>query len=304
MIIIIYPVVFLLILFVVVAGISVHVGLKLVHPKRRVIVEYPELYGLCYEEVTLHSEFDNIALSSWWIPSQKDGKILESEKTIIFSHGYGDSRDQNVIQVLKLAKRLTGEGYNVMMYDFRNSGMSEGKITSVGVFEKHDLLSVVKYVREYRKSAEIMLMGWSMGAAVSIVVAAELPEIIAVVADSSFADLADYLEDNLNVWSHLPNFPFTPVIMKAISLLIGTDPRRMSPCKVVHKLGSCKLLLVHSKGDKYIPYENSLKIYDCVKGNPNVEIWITEEPNHIETYLFHKEEYENRVVEFLKDLVK
>jgi len=71
------------------------------------------------------------------------------------------------------------------------------------------LLGAVDYVKSKPElNQEIVLMGFSMGASTSILAAAREPAVSAVIADSPFADLKNYLNDKLSVWTELPSFPF------------------------------------------------------------------------------------------------
>ena len=127
--------------FVVTLVISIYVGWNLTHPAHNKIVETPVKYNLKYDNINFNSQLDDVELKGWWIPAQKNNIITDSKKTVIFAHGYKDTRDLSKIHVLALAKRITQEGYNVMLFDFRNSGESGGEITSVGLFETYDMLS-------------------------------------------------------------------------------------------------------------------------------------------------------------------
>ena len=285
--------------FGVTIAISLYVGWSLTHPKRNKIIETPIKYNLKFENISFNSNLDGVDLKGWWIPAQIKGISFDSKKTVIFGHGYRDTRDLSAIHDLALAKRLTEEGYNVLMFDFRNSGQSGGTVTSVGLFETYDMLSAVQYAKVNKKSNNISLIGWSMGAAVSIMAGTQSPYVDKIVADSSFDDLETYLKVNLPVWSNLPNFPFTTEIMDTLPVVEGLEPKKVSPLNAVKNLGNRKLFLIHSKDDKSIPYENSVEIYNSVQNKANVTLWLTTKADHIRSYLLYKNEYEERVVNFL-----
>lgn len=280
-------------------GIAIYVGWSLTHPVHNKIVETPVKYELKYENISFNSKLDAVDLKGWWIPAQKNNILTNSNKTVIFAHGYKDTRDLSKIHALALAKRIAQEGYNVMLFDFRNSGESGGKVTSVGLFETYDMLSAIEYAKVDKKSEKISLLGWSMGAAVSIMAGTESPYVNAIIADSSFSDLDTYLETNLPVWSNLPSFPFTAEIMSLFPVIERMDPKKVSPYKAVNNIGNKKLFLIHSKDDKAIPYENSVQIYNSVGNKSNVQLWLTDKADHIRSYLLYKNEYENRVISFL-----
>ena len=118
-------------------ALSLIVGYKATHPEIKDIDKNPADYNLEYEDITFYNNRDDITLKGWWIPSTKKSLFLDN-KTVIFSHGYGYNRQEMPFNSLMLAKKLAQEGYNVMMFDFRNSGESEVSSTSIGLNEQYD----------------------------------------------------------------------------------------------------------------------------------------------------------------------
>lgn len=285
----------------VVEGISIYVGLNLIHPVRAEIKDSPVQYGLTSEEIQFKSSLDGIPLYGWWIPAQKNGVAVISAKTVIFSHGYRDARDMSDIHAMNLAKYLAGEGYNLLLFDYRDSGQSGGSFSSVGQNEKYDLLSAVDFAKDQKHSSKIALVGWSMGASAAITAGVESKDVAGIVADSPFADLLSYLKVNLPVWSNLPDIPFTPAILTTIPVISGLHPRSVSPVQSAHQLGDRKLLLIHSRDDKSIPYLNSQAIYDAVPNRANAELWLTDRADHIQSYVFYPDLYQSKLKGFLSE---
>ncbi|MGI5970724.1 MAG: alpha/beta hydrolase [Oscillospiraceae bacterium] len=281
-----------------VVGISVYAGNALLHPEREAIRDTPGEFGLSYTDVEFESSLDGALLQGWWVPAQRDGKVAASPKTVIFSHGYGDCRDMSSIGALNLAVCLAAEGYNILLFDYRDSGESGGNLTTVGHNEKYDMLSAISLAKNLG-SEKIAILGWSMGASVAITAGTESPHVYAIIADSPFADLTDYLKSNLQVWSELPSVPFTPVIMTVLPALSGVDPESVSPSRSVAGLGGRGLLLIHGKADKAIPYTDSEKIFDAAPNKENAELWEPEGAGHVQSYKLYRDEYEERVKHFL-----
>lgn len=291
----------LIIMLVGIISTSIFVGTKLTTPKRQCIEYSPNKYGLNYEEINFKSMYDNINLNGWWIPAQKNKKNIISDKTVIFSHGYGNNRGMYKISAINFAKRLTQEGFNVLMFDFRASGKSEGKMVSIGYYEKYDLLSAIEFAKTQKGSKTIDLMGWSMGATTAILAGVESKDVNLIVADSPFRNLKDYLKDNLSYWSHLPSFPFTNVILAILPTVKGVDINKVNPMNAVKNLKDKHIFLIHSKDDKAIPYINSKEIYNSVLNKDLIKIWITEKAEHIKSYSVYKKEYENKILDFLNN---
>ena len=101
--------------------------------------------------------------------------------TLIYLHGVADNRGSGS----SIIQRYVAKGFDVIAYDSRAHGESEGSICTYGYFEKQDLLQVINLV-EHRP---IVLMGTSLGAAVAIQAAEGDPRIAGVVAAETFSDL-------------------------------------------------------------------------------------------------------------------
>ncbi|MED3721049.1 alpha/beta fold hydrolase [Geobacillus stearothermophilus] len=277
-------------------GLSVYVGWQLTHKPRAPIVVTPNDYGMAYERATFTSKDGKTALKGWIIPPKGTAKM-----TVIFAHGYGNNRVQENVPFLPLAKRLVDDGYRVILFDFRASGESEGDMITIGVKEKDDLLGVIDYAKKHFDEP-IALYGVSMGAATSILAAAEDQDVRGVIADSPFSDLESYLRANMPVWTHLPNVPFTYLILAIIPALADLDLGVSSPIHAVDRVAPRPILFIHSKNDRSIPYEESVKLY---KTHPDVfQLWLTDKADHVKSFSLYSDEYVERVSAFLRSLVK
>ncbi|AGJ90779.1 alpha/beta hydrolase [Mycoplasma putrefaciens] len=84
----------------------------------------------------------------------------KSDKWIIGAHGYNSNR----IEVLYLLWHYRQLGYNIITFDFRNHGASDGELTTWGYQEKQDLKAIINWLIEKYKVATLGLVGASMGA--------------------------------------------------------------------------------------------------------------------------------------------
>ncbi|HEV7701846.1 MAG TPA: alpha/beta fold hydrolase [Candidatus Paceibacterota bacterium] len=288
-----------------IVGISSYAAYKLTHPSRETIDSTPEIVGLNFQDVSFQSEKDNTTLTGWWISAQNaNGLTTPSNKTVIFVHGYGSSRLGKSAQVMPLALRLAHEGYNVLMFDLRGAGNSNGKVVTLGQNEQYDVLAAIDFIKIQKYSTSIALLGWSMGAVTSIMSGTESPDVQAIIADSPFADLRSYLNNNFRYWSGLPGYPFTPIMFAVASILFKLQPGKVSPIHSILNLDNRGLLLIHSCEDIIIPCQNSQQIYDAVPDKSHTELWLTEHSEHVKSYIEYSSLYEIKVLGFLDKYLK
>jgi pimeloyl-ACP methyl ester carboxylesterase len=273
--------------------ISAYVGWNLSHPKRSTVTDISDMKVPDYEDVTFKDINKALTLKGSFFYSP------ESNKTIIMAHGYTSSRFPFGKKTVNLIESLVNSGFNVLTFDFRNSGLSEGNITSVGLYEKDDLLGAIQFAKE-KKPGQIVLLGFSMGASTSIMAAAQNKDVAAVIADSPFADLTNYLDENLSVWSKLPSIPFNKPTLISMRLLTGIDTSKVKPIEKIKEISPRPILLIHSKDDKSIPIENSYSLQKAA--GENAQLWETEGVGHIKSYEGYPEEYVENVIRFLEAL--
>jgi len=284
----------LIIVVILVGAISAYSDEVLTHPMRIPITSNPADYGLSYQNVSFLSHVDHIRLRGWFIPA-----LSPSNRTIIIAHGHAANRTQSDAHLMSLFPLLVKHGYNIFTFDFRDSGASDGTINTAGYLEQRDLEGALDYAksRPRDEGRHIGLLGLSMGAAVSLLVAANEPRVEAVVADSSFADLQQYLDENLSKYSHLPYFPFTPVMQWLSVPLTGFDPAKVQPIKSIARIAPRPILLIHGGADTQISVDNSRQLFAAVH-NPNAQLWIVPKADHVQSYKTEPAAYLNRVLTF------
>ncbi len=274
-------------------GISVYVGTNLTKPVKKEIEVLPSDYEMAYKDIEFMSKDEETKLSGWVLEPSVPAKM-----NVIFAHGYKGNRYEENIPFLPLASNLLADGYRVIMFDFRYAGDSEGEMTTVGVKEKLDLIGAIDWTTANYKEP-VGLLGISMGASTSILAAADSDAVIAVVADSPFSDLHDYLEVNMPVWTDLPNFPFTPLILTIIPMMADIDLKEASPINVLDKMSPRPILFIHNKGDGSIPYTESEMM--AKKDPEHFNLWLTEGDGHVKSFEQNSEEYVEKVKGFFEE---
>lgn len=109
------------------------------------------------QEVSLKTQ-DGETIVAWWFPAEIP------RATLLFSHGNGG----DITIRAEFASKLRDEGYSVFLYDYRGYGKSTGSPHEAGLYldsqAAYDYLRIVLQV----PASEIVLLGESLGAAVSI----------------------------------------------------------------------------------------------------------------------------------------
>jgi len=286
-----------LIIVVVVAflGISVFLGHSMTAVERVPIEGNPALLGLSYEEVSFPSVDNGLTLHGWYLPVQ------DSESVIIMIHGADGNRADSSIGMLEIASGLVEHGYNVLMFDLRGHGESEGNRMSAGFYEKRDLLGAVDYVKG-RGFERIGVLGFSVGAATALTGTAESDDIDAVVADSSFADLKEMMEPEFSKRTKFPKFFLGPLLFM-VKIMYGVDFNAIKPVESVPRIEPRPILFIHGELDDTVPLEHAYRLRDASQ-NPESQLWVVPEAGHVRAYITHPEEYISRITAFFDGVLR
>lgn len=270
-------------------GVSALTALRLSRPRR--------IHGLAeppagdFERVVFAST-DGLQLSGWFLPA------TASRSTVILCHGFQTGRRE----MLPTATALRERGHHVLLFDFRGHGESQGRWTSCGALETRDLEGAVRYLldRPDLKGTRIGVLGFSMGAAVAILTAARVPEIGAVIADSSFATLEDAVSAALCGGYHLPRYPVVELALWLGERLVGIRVDDVRPMDAIPDLAPRPILLIHGVEDRVVPLSEAYLLFEAA-GEAR-ELWTVPGAGHVGAREVDFQDYLERVDGFLRRL--
>lgn len=268
--------------------ISWTIGYKMTKPKRLEIKSNPkEKLGVDYEDIQFKSGENTI--KGWYIPSDKN------RFTLVYSHGYLENRETFTIDIYRIIEEIRPLGGNILTFDFSGSGESEGKCVTCGYRERQDLMNAIDFVKT-KSDAPIFIYGISMGAATTALVTNEREDVVGAICDSPFSNLKEYLSMNLSAWTHLPKFPFQPIIFKAMEKTSGLTLDKVVPAESI-KNAKMPVLIMHGKGDHLIPYTESVKLKEL---NPEkVTLDIIENDDHCKSLEKQRDRYMKNLSGFI-----
>ena len=261
----------------------------------RVAFEHtPDEYNLLFKEVVFNTRGDEISLKGWHIPSTEDAP------TIIFVHGLGNNRAGD--EALDLASRLWADGFNTLLFDLRGHGISgDGKVSG-GFFEQNDLLGAYDFLlSEGVRSEQIGVIGFSMGAAASVLGVSEEPNIRALVVDSPFANTPDLITQEVARTTPIPKWivpVFNPGTVLAANLLHGIKLDELDPESAVGGI-DYPILLIHGIDDTRIPVEHGIRVHAAAYQSSS--LWLVPDTDHVDSFLNNPDEYTERVVTYFRD---
>jgi uncharacterized protein len=168
-----------------------------------------------------------------------------------------------------LAARFGAEGFAVLIFNFRGTGLSGGNFDIRGW--AHDLEAGLEIfsARPEVDPGRIFLLGFSGGGAVSIYVAARSTKIAGVVAGASPAEFRPLVEER-GIESFLAHAREIGIIRDAdFPPSLAAWARNFSvirPLDWVDKIPPRPLLLLHGTDDEVVPVSQARALYEKVRG--------------------------------------
>jgi hypothetical protein len=224
----------------------------------------PEAVDFSYHEVAFPSRGERpVCLRGWFFPLEKPNG------TVIACHGVAGNR----ADILPIVLLLLQADFQVLTFDFRGHGESDGHTVTYGEREREDVLGAWDYVlsRHDVDRERIFGFGVSMGAASLLLALPDLPDLKAAVADSSFSDLEKMIRWQ---YRYLPGPAAEPLafLTEVFGWIeTGRWASRSSPLRAIEKV-SIPLLFFHGGRDRVIPSSSTEELHRAYRGPKQLRI--------------------------------
>ena len=226
------------------------------YPKSTVY-SVPADYSLDVEELTFSAP-GGPKLHGWW--AHANG---EARGTVVYCHGNHGNLTGHVRFVEWLPKR----GYNLLIFDYRGFGKSEGSPERTGTVA--DAMAAID-IALARDPGRTFVFGHSLGGAVGLVAAAQRPAVQAVIVESTFPSYRAAAAETLSWLSFL-----TPLLISK-----GQDP-----IDFLDRIPPRPLLVIHGTVDHITPLVLGKQLFEAaaepkqmrvVEGGGHASPWVTE----------------------------
>ena len=188
-------------------------------------------------------------LRGWQCPS-----VGPRRGTLVYLHGIADNRESGT----GVIERFQERGFDLVAYDSRAHGESEGEFCTYGVLESQDLRRVLDTVAP----GPIVLLGTSLGAAVALQGAAQDRRVTAVIAAEAFSDLRTVAIERAPIL-------FTPRMIDQAFRLVerrwGFEVDAASPVEKAREI-QIPVLLIHGETDTETPPDHSQRVLAALGG--------------------------------------
>lgn len=227
----------------------------------------------------------------------------QSDVYVFGAHGY---RSNGKGEWCHYAKHYVEDlGYNMFFVDHQAAGESEGQYFGFASFESEDSMKWLSYMLDtFGKDIKIILHGISMGSTTVMIMSGknELPENVKfTVADCGFTSALDEFAYKLKSW-HVPKFPIFPIIKAMQKKRAGYDFQKDTDALGAVKNAKVPMLFIHGDKDTFVPTYMAALLHNACSADYK-DILIVKGADHAMSYKEGKEEYEQKVGEFIEKFI-
>jgi len=290
---------------------SFFISRTVIHLDRQPVPKTPKDYGMDFKDIQFKAK-DGVNIKGWLIPAK-------SNKIVVMTHvggltKYGSTKqfssfsklyDQE-IEFLKTAAHLHNEGYNVLMFDFRNHGESDpspnGGKAGVGLEEYQDVVAAMDYIQNDQslKNMDVGFVSFCMGANSTIIAMSKQPNkfehvkcLVAVQPISMEVFVRTYLKRG---FTNVGGTALFPMVKLFVNLQSRYRLQDMSPAKFVPDI-KVPTLYVQTKQDPWTELDDIVGFYKNTKTEKEF-LWLEKLTHRFQGYQYFGEHPE-KMLEWL-----
>jgi alpha-beta hydrolase superfamily lysophospholipase len=241
-----------------------------------------------------YEEFDVMAADSTTL----DGLLIfadgQPKGTIIMIHGIGAYKEV----FFHLAKKLTAEGYQIVLTDLRAMGQSGGQHCTYGWLEKNDISIIAEKIDTHFPDLPVIVYGTSLGGAIALQAMAHSDRIDAGIIECTYDEIQKVVR---RYTARALGFQFDMLADFALWRASGVahfDASQLNPCDFAREVKQ-PVLIAHGNQDKHIPITWGKHNFDNLASEDKIFYEVIGASHH-DLGTVGGVAYSNTVLQFLK----
>jgi uncharacterized protein len=226
-----------------------------ISPMKRTSDLTPESYGMRSDTLTVALE-NGLILRGYFLHAN----LPKPKATIIMVHGIGGFKEG----FLGYSKVLVDSGYNVILYDQRGHGKSDGKYCTFGFYEKYDISKFVDIAEVKYPKLPVGIQGASLGGAVALQALAIEKRLRFGIIESTFHRLEDIVMEYGQDYFKFKSRWLAQRVLSKSAAIANYKPFDIKPIEAAAQIEQ-PMLVIHGDKDTKIPIAFNQENYAALK---------------------------------------
>lgn len=220
-----------------------------------------------YESLQIFAK-DSTALSAYYIPSRKS-----STKTIVGLHDFASCKEH----MFTMARWAHSQNINILIFDSRAQGQSEGNYFSYGKKESQDLSAIIDWIKQRDKKQKIGLWSFSGATATALQAMATDKRIAFAILENPYSKNKQLAASRHRNFPDFINSAAFQQVQNTVGIGSEFDPIALAP-KIKQNI-----LVIHGEKNTLIPIEDGTllfhelasqqKYFYPIKGAHHYNLW-------------------------------
>jgi len=236
-----------------------------------------------------------LKIAAWWIPAEHP-----APRTVVIVHGYGDAK----VGGIAWAPLFHDLGWNVLAIDLRAHGESDGKYTTAGYWERHDLNQVLNQFRAQspRETQELVIFAVSLGAAATLAAVRDRDDILGLILEGPFTSYRDAVAAHGQLFG-APGGLLQRAAIALAQRIAQADFDAVKPVDLIPH-APCPIMIVHACDDCFTSggEPQAFRAALARHQNPRDVLWEIAQAGHVLGLAKDTQEYRERVKRFLESI--
>ncbi|HEY2144129.1 MAG TPA: alpha/beta fold hydrolase [Candidatus Udaeobacter sp.] len=224
----------------------------------------------------------------WWCP------IQNARGTVLLLPGIRANR----LSMVDRARFLRRAGYSVLLIDFQATGETKGDHITFGWKESRDVLAAASFLHHVDPTARVGIIGSSLGGVAALLATPPL-KVDALVLEEVYPTVEIATRNRMENYLGRVGRIATPVLLNQLQWRLGISASQLRPLDHIARV-ECPLLIISGEKDRNTRKSDTRMLVERTHSPKHV--WFVPNAGHVDLHRVARDEYESRVLAFLREM--
>ena len=224
----------------------------------------------------------------WWCP------IQNGHGAVLLLPGIRANR----LSMVDRARFLRRAAYSVLLIDFQATGETKGDHITFGWKESRDVLAAVDFIRHIDPTTRVAIIGSSLGGVAALLATPPL-KVDALVLEEVYPTIEIATRNRMEKYLGGVGRVLTPVLLNQLQWRLGVSASQLRPVDHIASV-KCPVLIMSGEKDRNTRPSDTWTLVE--RAQSPKQVWFVPNAGHIDLHRAAREDYESRVLAFLKQM--